>query len=136
MLFRMLLCSESCPQMESAFFVFGRMSLDVFSGALAFGESSLDPTCSWFFGDVLLVGEHRGALAAAPSMAAPEPREDPPRRADVLEAWRAGKEQRVRSLALTATRQICDGSNHDANEAVFKIQCAKAQLAAALPIPD
>ena len=42
----------------------------------------------------------------------------------------------VRSLALTAARQICDGSDRDADDTVIKIRCAKAQLASALPIPD
>ena len=62
--------------------------------------------------------------------------EGPPRRADVLKTWRADKEQHIRSLALTAARQICDGSDRDADDTVIKIQCAKAQLASALPIPD
>ena len=42
----------------------------------------------------------------------------------------------MRSLALTAARQISDGSEHDADDAVINMQCAKAQLAAALPMPE
>ena len=40
-------------------------------------------------------------------------------------------EHYMRSLALTAARQICGGSEHDAEDAMTKLQCAKAQLPSA-----
>ena len=61
---------------------------------------------------------------------------DPPERPDVHRAWKTDKEQRVRSLALTAARQFSDGSEHDADDAVIKMHCAKANLASALPVPE
>ena len=62
--------------------------------------------------------------------------EDPPKRTAVLRVWKNDQENHIRSLAMTAARQINDGSEEDAADAILTLQCAKAKLAPAFPTHD
>ena len=59
--------------------------------------------------------------------------EDPPKRASVLSVWKNDQTNHIRSLAMTAAKQIDDGSEEYAASTILTLQCAKAKLAAAPP---
>ena len=56
----------------------------------------------------------------------------PPRQPEVLNAWKTVTEKHIRSYALTAVRQMIDGSTQDVDDTVQKVRLANAQLASSL----
>lgn len=51
----------------------------------------------------------------------------------MLNVWKNDQVNHIGSLAMTAAKQIDDGSEEDAASTLLTLQCAKAKLSAALP---